>query len=306
VVSGPYLLPGPDGTSAYEIACLARDGPSADRTHFELLIRRFEAGKGMVTENTFPLAEPLAGTPAVGPNFLVLPLASGELFQQPFDGPGRPAVSWRSRRARRGAFGHVLYLGGQDFLSTDGLQGLTRWHWPADEPTEVKSRELEHPLGGAPAVISADGVARLIVVADSQGNVELLQAGDLAAARHWALNGQVTSGPFVRGQAIGCMVDGTRLVWLDPGRDQPAWEHRTAEPVAGRPQVVGGVVVVADRSGRVVGLDLASGKPRGRGFTVPAGLSPAVGPVPFGPDRLFAPLTDGTAVLLPAARFRGE
>jgi hypothetical protein len=55
---------------------------------------------------------------------------------------------------------------------------------------------------------------------------------------------------------------------------------------------------VADLRG-VGALDAATGKPVDDGVAAPASTSPASAPVPFGPGRLFAPLTDGTVLLLP-------
>ena len=81
----------------------------------------------------------------------------------------------------------------------------------------------------------------------------------------------MTNGPFLRtpkvndkdqGQRIGCVVDHTRLVWLDPDQDAPLWERQCDKgaAVVGQPQLVGQVLLVADQSGRFVGLDPKTGK----------------------------------------------
>ena len=59
--------------------------------------------------------------------------------------------------------------------------------------------------------------------------------------------------------------------------------------------------MVADLAGRFVALDPATGKPLGDGYQFPAEAAPASAVVEFGPGRLFAPLTDGTVMLLPLA-----
>ena len=67
--------------------------------------------------------------------------------------------------------------------------------------------------------------------------------------------------------------------------------------------MVDGVLVVADLSGRFVALDPGTGKELG-GYQFPAEAAPAAAVTAFGPGRLFAPLTDGTVLLLPLAELR--
>jgi len=57
--------------------------------------------------------------------------------------------------------------------------------------------------------------------------------------------------------------------------------------------------VLAHQNGRFVSLDPATGKVQGKGFALQANVAPAAAPVAFGADRIFAPLTDGTVLLLP-------
>jgi hypothetical protein len=66
----------------------------------------------------------------------------------------------------------------------------------------------------------------------------------------------------------------------------------------GQPPLLDDVVVVADLSGRFIGLDRATGKPRGPGYTLKASAAPAADPVLFGSEAAFIPLTDGTVFLL--------
>jgi hypothetical protein len=149
-----------------------------------------------------------------------------------------------------------------------------------------------------------------VCVADVGGVVTLLGVrgdGLLEVKRTWDLHGPVTAGPFVRTlpsgeQRIGCVVRGTRLVWLDPTRDESVWEYPTQGAVAGLPQLVEGLLVVADQSGKIVGLDPVSGEAAGAGYQLAGSVVPATSPVAFGPGRLFVPLSDGTAVLLELAK----
>jgi hypothetical protein len=99
---------------------------------------------------------------------------------------------------------------------------------------------------------------------------------------------------------VGCVVAGSRLCWIDPERAGLAWTFRTpsGSAIVGRPQVVEGLLVVADQSGRYLALDPAKGTPVGPGYQLRGSLAPAASPVAFGARRLLAPLSDGTALLL--------
>jgi hypothetical protein len=191
-------------------------------------------------------------------------------------------------------------LGPEEFLTTDGFRGLSRWHWPADGPKLKKSFELGT---GAGAIVGAPLVVRngtLACVADSKGSVFLVRVNDLKIVRRWELKGPIATAPFLRGDHIGCVVDGRRLVWLDPDRDQPAWQYESpGAGIVGHPRLSKGLVIVADLSGHLVGLDPANGRPAGPEYRMAKGAIPAAAPVPFGAELLFAPVTDGS-VLLPS------
>jgi len=57
-------------------------------------------------------------------------------------------------------------------------------------------------------------------------------------------------------------------------------------------------VVVCDETGHFIGLDPKTGLRQGPGYTLKAAVAPAATPVAFGPGRAFAPLTDGTVLML--------
>jgi hypothetical protein len=96
------------------------------------------------------------------------------------------------------------------------------------------------------------------------------------------------------------VVDHDRLIWIDPEKKSILWPYQGNPPAAlvGQPRLVGGMVVVADDSGLIVGLDPNKGTVVGKELRLPGSTTPAASPVAFGADRLFAPLSDGT-VLLP-------
>jgi outer membrane protein assembly factor BamB len=76
----------------------------------------------------------------------------------------------------------------------------------------------------------------------------------------------------------------------------------TTEPnshaIVGGPVPIGDGYLVADESGQYVMIDALTGRPRGQSLQVRGSLGPAATPVVYSNDRIFAPLTDGTIMLL--------
>jgi outer membrane protein assembly factor BamB len=299
----PVLVPGRDGQSAYEIACTGKG------TH--LVIRRFHAekdGHKLVAdpdgEKSVELPAAPAGSPAVGATGLLLPLADGTLLRVPLPPDPGGAVTgpdWRTARGNVAARGYVVWINDTDLLTSDGGRGLTHWAWPFPKtwtsPGTVELSERAR-ISAAPVVLPGKDEVR-VCVATADGVLTLLRGQDLEEVRHWELGGKITTAPFERGGRVGCVVDRRRLVWIDPERQDPVWEYRSpGEEIVGQPQVIENMLVVADEAGRFVGLDMATGRPRGPGFTLKASVAPAASPVAFGPGRAFAPLTDGTVLLL--------
>jgi outer membrane protein assembly factor BamB len=264
-VTPPLLLPGPNGTSAYEIV--------SSGLGKQLAIRRCEAGKKEVTSTFHDLVAPLAGTPALGTDILVLPLANGKLVRLflrggvPESGP-----DWRSPQVDEDARGFVVHIGGNEFLYTDGLRGLIRQRWSGDVPGEARTVELPARIVAPPVVLPrADEKAELqVCVADAEGTLTLLQGDEvLKPQRTWRLQGksQVTSGPFLRGRYVGCVLERRHLLWIDPALEKIAWTFEAAgDGIVGQPQIVEGVVVVADLAGHFTGLNPATGNQQGKGY----------------------------------------
>ena len=145
-------------------------------------------------------------------------------------------------------------------------------------------------------------------MADAAAVVTLLEGDRLQATRRWSLGGKITAGPFVRGtggkQGFGCVVGKKRLVWLDPSKDEPAWEYTFVGQVVGQPELVDGLLVVADMAGTITALDPATGRPQGDGYRLKANVAPSATPLPFGPGRVWLPLADGTGIVLPLEMLR--
>jgi hypothetical protein len=246
----------------------------------------------------YVLPAALSGTPCLGTDCLVLPLDNGVLERLPLaDGPMVHGPSWRAAAVDEGAEGHVVAVGANDFVYTDGSRGLGRW----TELADIKRRELPRRIIAPPAAVSAaattDKKVRLCV-GDASDTLTLLDGADLSVVRTWRLSGKISSGPFVRGGQVGCVLDGHRLVWIDPDQQQPLWEYAPLTGIVGQPHLIKDMVVVADLAGHIMSLDPTTGRPLGAGYTLRASVAPAATPLPFTSDRLFVPLTDGTIMLL--------
>jgi hypothetical protein len=110
----------------------------------------------------------------------------------------------------------------------------------------------------------------------------------------------------VRGGGAGLVVGKNRLVWLDPVKDQPAWEYAFVAPIVGQPELVEDLLVVADLQGAIMGLDPGTGNPAGPGYRLKANEAPAAAPLAFGAGLVFMPLMDGTVMVLPLDKLRQE
>jgi outer membrane protein assembly factor BamB len=269
--------------------------PAADGIG-KVTVRRLTPDGTDAGARTFALPAAPTGTPALGDGFAVLALANGVAARLDLETGGVVSgPDWRAAGADEQAPGHVVPLGGGEFLITDGSVGLARLHWP--EP-KVWDRRAATKLAGrivAPPAVLRD---KRVAVADAADGLTLVGGDRLTVARRWKLPGRVTAGPFVRGGGVGCVVEHRRLVWLDPAKDDPAWEYAFDAPLVGEPLLTDGLLVVADAAGQVRALDPATGTPRGDGVTFRASVAPAAAPVPFGPARLLVSLTDGTLVVV--------
>ena len=98
------------------------------------------------------------------------------------------------------------------------------------------------------------------------------------------------------------VVDQTLLLCLDPDSPRtPKWRFKSkGDGIASAPRRRGDVLILADLAGRFEAINATTGASAGPSY--PAGSLPAAAaaaPAEFGPDRLFAPLSDGTVLLIP-------
>lgn len=316
----PRLLPGPDGHTAYEVAA-----PGEGRT---LLVRRIEwAGDelhvkpvikdlSLVSPNNESTLLIPAGPPVAAGTQILIPMSDGFLWRLLLEESDKESgPNWRDELASPTAPGHVLPLGGDRILLTDGSRGLRVYKWPPGKSSPwqelPRGRESPTPLDSfvaAPPVLlpPRDGQPRF-AIADSAGLLHLFIVkadGSLQRGLTWDLAGRVTMGPFVyttsKGEPrLGCVLDRRRLIWIDPDKQDRLWEYSSEGAVLiGPPTQIENLLVVALQSGHYIGLDPETGQPKGRGYTLRTSAAPAATPMPFGAGLMFTPLSDGTALLL--------
>jgi outer membrane protein assembly factor BamB len=326
----------PDLQQAPHPGYLLADGVSSALAIFstnkgtDLVVRRYEAkeeGKSAtVTDFNVNWADrkgvSLAGSPAVNRNLVLLPLDNGAILRLDLSGEGKAGQAegptWRSANASPTARGFVAWISNEEFVTSNGGSGITRWRWPlggtgysaviASNEANVPDLSMEGPIATIPLVIplptAQDKDNRSLCVADETGKISLYQImpDKLELIRSWPLGAKITAGPFVRGSSIGCVVDQNILIWIDPAKGKPEWTFATKAlnaSLVGEPQLVDNSILVADQSGLIQALDPKSGRPRNSGYRFRTISGPAASPVSFGPGRALVPLTDGTLVLLP-------
>ncbi len=319
----PMLLPLPDGHSALEIAAPG-DGRVLHVRHIEWIEGarrlRYRTGEVSLVSQADNSVRSLAGPPAVMGAYLLLPMTDGNLMRMPLafeESRPQTGPTWRDNLAPASARCEVLALGGDRFLTTDGGRNLSVFEWPADTdknwrrvfPKDGESKPMEELIATPPILLPprADAQPR-VVVGDSANTLHVFVVapdGALHPQFTWNLKGKITAGPFVRTTAKGetrlaCILDRHRLIWLDPSKSEPPlWTYATeGEAILGQPRLIEDALMVALQSGRYLAVDPSDGRPKGAGYTLRASAAPAAAPTPFGPGVLFAPLSDGTALLL--------
>jgi hypothetical protein len=260
---------------------------------------------GPSTTESRKLPAAIAGTPALGDGFVLLPLADGVAVRLDLGAAGTVTAgpNWRVPGVDEQSPGHIVAMGGEDFLLTDGGRGVARVSWPSAKVHERRAKaELSHRIVAPPAIlrVGADAAPR-VCLADADNTLTLLDGDSLKVLKSWRLPGKITAGPFVRGTTIVCIVDNNQLVGIDPDRAKP-WQNAMVSDIVGAPLLVDGMLVVADVSGRFQAFDSQTGK--WAGYTLKANVAPDAAPVAFGPGRLLVPLNDGTLLLLPLAKLR--
>jgi outer membrane protein assembly factor BamB len=285
-----------------------------DSSGGKLLIRTYDAAKNTLTDHPCTLIGPVTGLPGAWPDHLIFPVKSGKSGilmrkQVPGEAPFT-GLDWKAPQADEDAPGYVVPLNQADFLVTDGSTGLIHMSWPKNDENcqKIARAELPARIVAPPVGYWAGKKEFRVFVADVENRLTLLEkelTGDsFHTVRSLTLDGKITAGPFHLGTNVGCVVDYRRLILVDARKNKELWRHERKADIVGRPILLKDLLIVADQGGHFVGLNPATGKERGKGYKLRANTAPAAGPVPFGPDRIFTPLADGTVLLLSSKRLQ--
>lgn len=283
-----HILKRGDGDEAFVVQLLKK----------ALIVQQIDKLGKAAAPKSFVLSADAAETPALQIDHLVVPLANGVLERIALAGDEQtPGPNWRSGTADDDGRGFLLTVGKDEFLTSDGNRGLRLIHWPDAKSWDKKAeRELPTRLAGPPALRRV--LDRQFVVGEASGVVSVLDADGLHTLRTWQMPGRLTGGPFVHGSGIICIVEGNKLVFLDPStREQPEYAFETE--IVGEPQVLGEGVYVGTTAGQFQVMDMKTGRPRGNGYLLRANIAPTTSLLPLASDRLLTFLSDGTAMFVP-------
>jgi hypothetical protein len=225
---------------------------------------------------------------------------------------------WRSEAAVAGEPCWIVPFAENEFLTTDGHRGLTRWRWAdaMEWKATVGPWTLREKTVLAPLVFSTSANEKRIVVADTLGNVSLLDADAVGEPlQRWRGDEADAENPIPPGVATTNLLatstpDGQRLivysvankhlVAVRPTDAKPAW-------VVKRPagsEFLGGIglpgyVLMTDQFGTVTAFESASGGKLGTVRPENKELLPRTVATPFGEQQLILPMWDGSVVFLP-------
>ncbi len=326
----PRLLPAADGQTAYEIAA-SGDGQS-------LVVRHilWAGNERKLHVNELPQVSLLSptgtgvltpvGPPVLTKSQLLIPMSNGNVRGLSLS-DNQPSLQtgpdW-SQLKTPVAGPSTLALGEDRFLTVNDGRSLAVYDWPAGNAMTWEAlpkageplQPLEYLVAAPPVLLpKGSGQPPRVVVADSAGFMRLFMVmpdGALQPGFIWKLDGNLTAGPFIQelpngGWRIGCVLDRRQLVWIDPTQEKQLWTYSTDGPaIVGHPQWIEDMLVIALQSGRYVGIDPKTGEARGPGYTLRTSAAPAAVPMLFGPGRMFAPLSDGTALLLSVNLLRSK
>lgn len=304
VVAEPFVLRHPNGRVAF-VVFTTGDGK-------DMRVLPLEAGRTAGESYSVSLPATLAGAPVLTEKSLILPLTDGGLHRWEI---GQQTVKrgpdWRAPRLGESSKAFMTRFGADLLVVSDGMRGLTLYQWADGADHQLKQQtSLADRILSAPVVLQVSDQGARLAVAEAGGRVSLLDADTLAVLERWDVRGlrkgnEITAGPFVmsdKGQPrILVVADQVQLICLMPQDRREAWSYRLkGEGLAVAPLQIGEAVVLADVSGRFESVTIAEGRPLAPPYppTVPLPAAPVAVPIELN-DSLFAPLSDGTVLLVP-------
>jgi hypothetical protein len=213
-------------------------------------------------------------------------------------------LDWRAVGAEEKSRGHLVLIDPTNCVFTDGSTGLVRIGSTDGKSwaKRAEAKKLAHRINRPPVLL--EGVKPRLCVADASDTLTLFEADKLKELQSWNMPGKITAGPFVRAGKIGCVVGRKQLVWLDPEQKKIAWDYTFDADIVGEPHFMEGRLMVADVAGQFHELDPSNGTRIGTVLTLKANVAATASPLPFGSGQAFAPLTDGTIMLVPLTKLR--
>jgi hypothetical protein len=314
VFGEPYLMSHASG----KLAVLAYATDSGKKLNAVWVV----PGQKASNPESVPLPAAPAGAPVLMDKTIIMPLADGGLYRWTIgEKEVKRGPDWRGSGLGENSKAYVTLIGKDRLLVTDGHHGLSEFQWPNGADFQSKTKfTVANQISSAPVVVQSKDGQPKVLVTDSVGRLYMFEGdplGDMPSMR-WEIRArrhgkEITAGPFVvqvKGEPRIIVVgDKTNVVCL--GLDQQeAWTFSVKQKdfggdgVLNRPLQIGNALVIGDASGRYIALDLETGsrlsdEPFPGLTALPA--APAAMPIECGPDRLFAPLTDGTVLLIPTS-----
>lgn len=252
--------------------------------------------KGTAREaQQLPLPGPLASLPRATPAGLVCALSSGEAFRlaletgradaAPFQPPQEPGQATRWVRPGVTAAGELV-LSANSRLYRVARVAEPEPHWQAVAQTDL-SAPIATPLAAA---------GDFAYGGDDSQTLWSFRLSDLERGESWRLPAPITWGPESLGEQV-FVATADRQLHCFNGSGQVAWQQPLgAGPLAGRPVVAGGELLVATADGLVRRLSLADGSTTAQ---LEVG-QPLAGMAPGGEGKLGLVTTDGALLECPA------
>jgi len=292
-----------------QLFAIARLGePVAATRDEDVAIRRYQPNGGS-GDDWLPVHIPggLTGRPGVYGDFLFACCGDGHMrrFNITDGTPAAATFKWTTTRHHPSEAADVFALAADDVIvirsrSVERLKYLedsSEWR-QVGLPHEVTS-----PLTSQPALID-----QRLLVFNRRGEGSLLQLSNLRnAERAWSLSGYlgagsstlVTRGPLLIDNRIILIMNQRQLVCLSPENEKPLWKSPVFRgAITGAPQRYGSMLLVSDESGSITAVDLQTGQ-HVASHSLGPGVAPAAAAAPFASGSIFAPLTDGSVVMLP-------
>jgi outer membrane protein assembly factor BamB len=277
----------------------------------QITLRKYEPGKGITNEFVHQLPSPPIGTPAVADDGTVMiPSRDGNLREfslnrrpSPTD-PAPTPLGWRDPSAPSSSIGHAAFIDAKQLIASDGHRKLVRWE--RDEKQAWRrlpdaAVELTARIGTPPLIVQNGQGETAVVVGDEAGHLHLVTLSGIPSQRQFNMDGPITKGPFLLGTSrIGCVVAGTHFAWLSLTEDGPKRIFTPSEPgIVGQPQAFGNLAIVAEQAGGYSWIDLTQDAKVVNRVAFKGHLTPASGATGLGATWAFAPLSDGTIMLIP-------